>query len=153
MTACFWAFWGSIENFHEGWFAPSFWQNLGMMFVQYLSPMLATMLISLVALRWPRLAVPIVVAFGIAVVWFFQAGFAATILWVVPLLGLGVLYCYGDPQPRAWAWKSLLGLPILTALICGAYPGWRAIYRLDDGQIAASDIASMESPGESYGRD
>ena len=38
--ACFWALWGIIENFHEGWFYESFFSNLGLMFVQYLSPML-----------------------------------------------------------------------------------------------------------------
>ena len=38
--ACFWAFWGIIENFHEGWFYESFFLNVGMMLVQYLSPMI-----------------------------------------------------------------------------------------------------------------
>jgi hypothetical protein len=30
-VACFWAFWGILENFHEGWWGSSLWQNLGMM--------------------------------------------------------------------------------------------------------------------------
>ena len=38
--ACFWAFWGIVENFHEGWFHESFFFNVGLMFVQYLSPMI-----------------------------------------------------------------------------------------------------------------
>ncbi|MBC8350439.1 MAG: hypothetical protein H8E66_00525 [Planctomycetes bacterium] len=25
---CFWAFWGIIENFHEGWYFESVWSNL-----------------------------------------------------------------------------------------------------------------------------
>lgn len=29
-----WAFWGIIENFHEGWFYHSFWKNTAMMFGQ-----------------------------------------------------------------------------------------------------------------------
>lgn len=37
---CFWAFWGVIENFHEGWYGDSALWNLGLMLVQYLSPML-----------------------------------------------------------------------------------------------------------------
>ena len=38
--ACFWAFWGIIENFHEGWYFDSTWSNLAPMFGQYLSFML-----------------------------------------------------------------------------------------------------------------
>jgi hypothetical protein len=40
LVAGFWGFWGSIENFHEGWFSPGLWKNLALMFVQYLSPMI-----------------------------------------------------------------------------------------------------------------
>ena len=38
--ACLWAFWGIIENFHEGWYYESLPRNLLLMFGQYLSPML-----------------------------------------------------------------------------------------------------------------
>ena len=33
---CVWAFWGIIENFHEGWYYESWLSNVGLMFVQYL---------------------------------------------------------------------------------------------------------------------
>ena len=36
----FWAFWGIIENFHEGWYYDSWLSNVGLMLVQYLGPML-----------------------------------------------------------------------------------------------------------------
>jgi hypothetical protein len=39
LVSCFWAFWGAIENFHEGWYSPSLLANLGLMLAQYLSPM------------------------------------------------------------------------------------------------------------------
>ena len=29
LIACVWAFWGVIENFHEGWFYDSLFLNLG----------------------------------------------------------------------------------------------------------------------------
>ena len=38
--ASLWAFWGIIENFHEGWFHESLLLNVGLMFVQYLSPVM-----------------------------------------------------------------------------------------------------------------
>ena len=51
---CFWAFWGIIENFHEGWFYPSLLRNVGLMLVQYLSVMLIFMGVTLVSIYWPR---------------------------------------------------------------------------------------------------
>ena len=38
VITCFWAFWGIIETFHEGWYYESLLSNLGLTFVQYLSP-------------------------------------------------------------------------------------------------------------------
>ncbi len=130
--ACFWAFWGSIENFHEGWFSQSIWQNLALMLVQYLSPMLAVMIISCIALRWPRSALPIFLTCCIGALWLFRRSTAAITLIAIPLAVLGFLYYLGRPQPRRWAFRALLCLPLATALVCGAYPGWRVLHRYDD---------------------
>ena len=54
---CVWAFWGIIENFHEGWYYESLLSNLGMMFIQYLSPMLIFMGVTLVSIYWSRFGV------------------------------------------------------------------------------------------------
>jgi hypothetical protein len=140
LASCFWAFWGSNENFHEGWFSPSLWQNIALLVAQYLSPMLATMLISIVALRWPRFALPIMGLFALAAAYFFRRSHAAITLIVVPFLAVGVLYHFGRPQPRRWAWRCLIGLPLMTAVVFGVYPGWRAIHRLDDGNYGMRRI-------------
>nr|NIV28242.1 DUF1566 domain-containing protein [Anaerolineae bacterium] len=47
---CFWAFWGIAENFHEGWYYESLLSNLGLMFAQYLSPMLIFLAVTLVSI-------------------------------------------------------------------------------------------------------
>jgi hypothetical protein len=44
---CFWAGWGIIENFHEGWYFESPLSNLGLLLAQYLSPMLIFMSVTL----------------------------------------------------------------------------------------------------------
>ena len=31
-----WAFWGIVENFHEGWYSVSVWENLFMLIFQYM---------------------------------------------------------------------------------------------------------------------
>ena len=55
LTACFWAFWGIIENFHEGWYHPTFKQNVGLMLVQYLAPVSLPLLFRLL----PSLKAPV----------------------------------------------------------------------------------------------
>ena len=49
VITCFWAFWGIIENFHEGWYYESWLSNVGLMFLQYLSPMLIFMGVTLIS--------------------------------------------------------------------------------------------------------
>lgn len=137
LTAGFWAFWGSIENFHEGWYFTSVVKNVELLLVQYLSPMLIVMVLGILALQWPRLALPVFVTLAVAAAVFFHGGHAAVELIAIPLLVLGGLYSLGDPRPRRWARGCLIGLPILTAIISGAYPGWRAVHRLDDGNYGA----------------
>ena len=132
-AACFWAFWGSIENFHEGWYFTSLWKNLLLMLVQYLSPMLILVAASAIATRFRRTALPLFGAAALGAIILFRRPPAGLFLIAVPLLLLGLLYHFGDPQPRRWALAALIALPFLTAVGCGAYPGWRAIHRMDDG--------------------
>ncbi|MCJ7735981.1 MAG: hypothetical protein MUQ10_01530 [Anaerolineae bacterium] len=113
---CVWAFWGIIENFHEGWHYESWTSNLGLMFVQYLSPMLIFMGVTLISISWPRFGGSLHVICALLAAWFFQAFTnAATFLLIVPLIGIGVLYWFGRPQPRKMAISLAVGLPILTS--------------------------------------
>jgi hypothetical protein len=139
---CFWASWGSIENFHEGWYYRSFWQNAALMLIQYLSPTLILMLPTLAALKWPRWSLVFFSVLAIMVWRFFGIrNIATTEMILAPLLLMGVLYQFGRPEPRKWAFRSVVGLPLLTAIVCGAVPGWRAMGRLDDGNYGARRIA------------
>ena len=134
--ACIWAWWGSIENFHEGWYYPSIWRNLGLLLVQYLSPMLIVMLISIAALAWPRLALLLMGTCASTAGWLLgnlHITSAAVVLIAIPLLLVGALYQFGRPRPRRWAWRCLIGLPLATVIVSGAYPGWMAMHRFDDG--------------------
>ncbi len=141
--ACLWAWWGSIENFHEGWYHASIWSNLGLLLVQYLSPMLTVILISMVALAWPRLALIAMSISAITAAWFFGSfhiNSAAVLFIAIPLLLIGAAYQFGQPVPRRWAWRFLIGLPLMTAIISGAYPGWMAVHRFDDGNYGIRQI-------------
>lgn len=126
LLACFWAFWGSIETFHEGWYLRSAWKNLGLTFVQYLSPMLAFMLAALCSLRWPLPGGLLHVGLGIFAALFFS-GFAGRVLIALPIVLLGVSYSLGRPRPLRLAQRLIAILPVLTAVVCGGYAGYRAL--------------------------
>jgi len=129
VLASLFAFWGAIENFHEGWYHRELWRNLVLMMVQYLPWMFLPMIAGLLAL-WNRISGIILhVAFAIGAFWLF--GFRSTgAHWIaIPILLLAVFYWCGRPVPVKWARRSLIIVPLLTAVISGAHPGWRVLTR------------------------
>jgi hypothetical protein len=135
---CFWAFWGIIENFHEGWHYESLLSNVGLMFMQYLSPMLLFMGVTLISIFWPRVGAGLHGILALVVAWFFGAlTNTVTLFLIVPLIGLGALYWFGRPQPRKVAASLAIGLPLLTLTISGIEPVLRVSQRLDDGNLQA----------------
>ena len=137
----FWAFWGIIENFHEGWYYESLLSNLGLMFAQYLSPMLAFMLVTLVSIYWPRIGGALHVIFALLAIWFFNAfSNAATFLIILPLVGMGLLYWNGRLEPKRLAVSVSIGLPLLTLVIAGIEPVIRVSQRINDGNLQAQLI-------------
>jgi len=135
---CIWAFWGIIENFHEGWYSASLLSNVGLMFVQYLSPMLIFMGVTLISIYWPRLGGSLHAVLALLAIWFFQAfSNAATFLIILPLVGLGALYWFGRSQPRKLAVSLAVALPFLTLIISGIQPVIRVSQRIDDGFLQA----------------
>lgn len=98
---CFWALWGTIETFHEGWYYESWMSNVGLMFVQYLSPMLIFMAATLVSILWPRFSGGLHAIPALLAAWFFEAvANPGMFILILPLVGIGVLYWFGHPQPR-----------------------------------------------------
>lgn len=138
IITCIWAFWGGAENFHEGWYYPTFIANLGLMFAQYLSPMLIFMGITLLSIRWPRLGGGLHVAASFLAAWFFNA-FTNTVIFLllIPFIGFGLLYWFGRPQPRKLALYLAFGLPLITLILSGIGPAIRVSQRIDDGNRQA----------------
>ncbi len=135
----FWAFWGIIENFHEGWYQPSWLDRIAMMFVQYLSFMLAFLAASLISIRWRYVGAGLHVAAGIFAFWFFSGGTAHR-LFVPPMLLLGVAYWFGRIEPRTWAHRIAVAVPLVTLVVCGIEPAYRAATRVDDGIRSARHL-------------
>lgn len=142
LVASVWAFWGIIENFHEGWFHESLLSNLGLMFVQYLSPVIIFVSLTLLAIAFPRVGgVAHVLAGLLLFLLLFDLNDTVAMLFViVPMLILGMLYWYGRPQPRRIAYLVAAGLPILTLVACGIEPVVRIAGRVDDGNLQARAV-------------
>jgi len=138
LITCIWAFWGIIENFHEGWYFESLLSNLGLMFAQYLSPMLVFMVVTLVSIFWPRFGGGLHIFFALLAIWFFQAfSNAATFLIILPLSGMGLLYWIGRPNPKKLAVSVCIGFPMLTLILAGIEPVIRVSQRFNDGNLQA----------------
>ncbi|MCB0077122.1 MAG: hypothetical protein KDD73_06825 [Anaerolineales bacterium] len=139
--SCLWAFWGIIENFHEGWYYASWLLNVRLMLVQYLSPMLLFMGVTLLALVRPRLGALLHVGLALFALWFFRTDSnAATLLIISPLVGLGLLYGVGRPRPRKRALALALALPLAVLILAGAAPALRVAQRVDDGNRQAREV-------------
>jgi len=135
---CVWAFWGVLETFHEGWYHNSWLLNVGMMLLQYLSPMLLFLGVTLVSIRWPRTGCCLHLALVVGIAWFFRIGSNAAVLFLMlPLLGIGALYWYGRPRPRKVALALTVGLPLLVLIAFGVEPALRVSQRLNDGNLQA----------------
>ena len=138
VITCVWAFWGISETFHEGWYYESLLRNVGLMFVQYLGPMLIFLGVTLVSISWPRFGGLLHAIFALLAAWFFQAFTnTVTLLLIAPLVGIGLLYWFGRPRPRKMAVSLAIGLPVLILIISGIEPVLRVSQRVDDGNLQA----------------
>ena len=141
LITCFWAFWGIVENFHEGWYSESLLANLGLMVIQYLSPMLIFMGVTLLSIFWHRFGGGLHIVIALIGIWFFQAfSNAATFLIILPLIGLGLLYWFGRLEPRVMAASVALVLPMITLIIAGIGPAVRVSQRIDDGNLLTRSV-------------
>ena len=143
LLATYWAFWGIIETFHEGWWQPSIWLRLGQMLGMYL--LFTNLFVSagLIGIRWPPIGGALHIAAGLWALWFFRNASPMLVFpfMVGPLVATGVAYWLGRPQPRRLAAAILCGLPLVTLVIFGIEPAWRVFRRLDDGDRGARHLS------------
>jgi len=138
LAACFWAFWGTLENFHEGWWHARLGDNL-LLTGAYLGPATAVVVLALLAVRWPRVGGAIHVLLGLALLawWWGQMRGASLIHHLTHMVtvtseavvALGILYVFGRARPRRLAMILLVALPALVAVACAIEPVWRISQR------------------------
>jgi hypothetical protein len=135
VIASLWAYWGGIENFHEGWYSKSIWENISMMIVQYFSLALVFIIIGIIGIRFPIASLPLCVVIGIAAA-IILSGTSFSVLWamiIIPLTGLGLLFFFGRAKPKRLAYILVASLPIVILLITSIIGLVRVSQRVDDG--------------------
>jgi hypothetical protein len=137
-----WTYWGIVENFHEGWYSTSIFENLLMLFIQYLLFTIAFVVLALVSIRWPKAGLGLHIAVGLFFAWFFNsASFNVVgIMIVIPILALGLLYFFGRPEPRKWAYRIIVILPLLIILSVTPYKLIQVSQRVDDGDFGPRTV-------------
>jgi hypothetical protein len=134
VISCFWAMWGIIENFHEGWYYNSLPANLGLMLAQYLSPMLIFVGLALFSIRFPHVGGAAHALLGLLVplLIFKSTNVTVVVLITLPLVLLGAAYWYGRPRARKVGALLIAGLSAVTLIVCGVVPAVRVAGRVDD---------------------
>ena len=135
IVSSIWAYWGAIENFHEGWYSLSLWENLFMLFFQYLLFPIIFTILAVIALTWKKIGIVINVEDEEFCAWFFSgATFSVVGLMVVlPIIVLALLYYFGAAEPKKWAYRLIIGIPLAIILVISIPQAIRISQRVDDG--------------------
>ncbi len=130
-----WAYWGIIENFHEGWYFIHFWENVLLMFGQYLLMPIGFMLLAFVSIRWNRIGAICHLLVAGGAIYFFGKMHAGFFLVALPLFGLSLLYWFGKLEKQRFAYILVVGLPILQILSIGTFYAILIAKRYNDGNF------------------
>jgi len=137
-----WTYWGIIENFHEGWYSESILENLGMMVFQYLSIPIIFIALSIMSIRWPKVGLALYTAIGLFCAWFFSgASFQVLGLMIIlPMVGIGLMYFFGRPEPRKWAYRVIILLPLIIVLTITPFKIVQLAQRVNDGYFGIRNV-------------
>jgi len=138
------AWWGIIENFHEGWFYQSLSKNIGLMLVQYLSFSLIFIILGLISVRFPYIGTVLHICLAIWSLSFFKMN-SASILIASFLAVLAVMYWVGHIVPIKAIYLIMISVPLLIVIGFGLEPMIRVAGRVNDGYLG---IRFVEAKGD-----
>jgi len=133
-----WAYWGAYENFHEGWYATSIWENLFMFLFQYMVFTILFVSLALTILKWKKTGFLLHLILGGFCIWFFSgASFNVLgLLIIIPFAVLGLLYYLGEPEPKKWAYRLIISIPLVIILAISIPQGIKVSQRINDNDFS-----------------
>lgn len=127
-----WAYWGINENFHEGWYFVSFWDNVLLMFGQYLLMPIGFMLLAAISIKWNKIGSLAHLLLAVGSYFFFGKLKAGFFLVAIPLVSLSILYWFGKLERRKLAYFLAIGFPLIQIFGIGTYHSIRISNRYND---------------------
>ncbi|MBW2975117.1 DUF1566 domain-containing protein [Candidatus Woesearchaeota archaeon] len=116
LIASLWAWWGILENFHEGWYSASLLENLLMLFIQYLSFSIVFIILAIISIYYKKVGAALFIALALFSVFFFNMDMTV-ILFILPfLLMLGAGFYFGKINNKKLAIYLIIGIPVLIIL-------------------------------------
>jgi hypothetical protein len=137
LFTCIWAFWGTIENFHEGWYFQSFWKNIGLMFIQYLSPMIIFLSLTLISIWNNRVGAFLFFLLGIIISYFANR---FNLFVMLPFFIIAVMFWFSRISNKKPKYKLAIYLPLITLLVFSIEPIYRVSGRHNDGNFGTRVI-------------
>ena len=133
-----WAFWGIIENFHEGWYFDSFWKNIGLMFIQYLSPVLIFMMLSLISILKNKIGALLFLTVGIALALIANR---FNYFVILPFFVLAVLIRLSEYTNKKLKYKLITFIPLSILFVFAIEPAYRISQRYNDNYFGTRTIS------------
>ncbi|MCW8966471.1 MAG: DUF1566 domain-containing protein [Candidatus Pacearchaeota archaeon] len=145
---CFWSYWGILEFFHEGWYSSSILYSLFLLLFQYMLFTIIFIVFPLIALKYKKIGLACFIALGIFAAYFFSgASFQVTYLLLsLPLIGLGVLFYFGNPKKIKIARILIILLPLIIITLFGTPQLIKNIQRIDDGNYGMRTLDCQGTP-------
>ena len=146
IIAGFWAYWGAFENFHEGWYSTSVWQNMSMFLFQYLILAIVFVALALIILKWKKIGLVLHLLLGGFSIYFFSgANLVLRLLIIIPFALLGLLYFFGEPRPKKWAYRLIIFIPLIIAVSISVHQGIKVAQRVNDQDFGIRVVQGRET--------
>ncbi len=135
-----WAYWGIIENFHEGWYEANIWDNILMLFGQYLLVPIGFVLLGFISVRWNKIGAILHFVVACSAYFLFENFNAGFFLIAIPIIGLSFLYWFGNFKHKNIAYVLIIALPILIILGIGSFQLYKVSHRFNNHNVNAQLI-------------
>lgn len=122
----FWAFWGIVESFYEGWYNKSFIANLWLTISRYLLPVWILLLPSILAIYYKKIGTIVFATLGVSISLYFTQWF-----FFIPLFVIAALSWFSQLPSKTLCVLIILGAPLITLVISGFQPAYRVATRFD----------------------
>jgi hypothetical protein len=135
LISSFWAFWGIIENFHEGWYSLSLIDNLMMLFGQYLLLTIIFTTFGVAGILSGKAASILSILMAVLFILYFKFSGTSIFFISIPLLIIAILFWFSHFPKKKIPLLIVIGIPLLTIIGFGIEPAIRVAGRIESTSL------------------